>query len=110
MPTPSLIDRLTGALPPKSWTTDPELVAGHLIEWRGRFQGQTPLLVMPDSTEEVARIVGLCAESGIAITPQGGNTGLVGAQIPAGEVLISLPRPHGRAHRSAWRHERQAAI
>jgi FAD/FMN-containing dehydrogenase len=47
---------------------------------------------MPSSTEEVSALVGACAEAGIAITPQGGNTGLVGAQIPKGEILISLKR------------------
>ena len=47
---------------------------------------------MPASTEEVSDVVRLCAASGAAITPQGGNTGLVGGQIPDGEVLLSLKR------------------
>ena len=34
----------------------------------------------------------ICAESGTAITPQGGGTGLVGGQIPQGEVLLSTER------------------
>jgi FAD/FMN-containing dehydrogenase len=37
-------------------------------------------------------VVALCAEAGVAITPQGGNTGLVGGQIPAGEILLSTER------------------
>ena len=35
---------------------------------------------------------GICAEAGVAITPQGGNTGLVGGQIPQGEILLSTER------------------
>ena len=42
----------------------------------------TPFLALPASTEEVADVVRLCAEAGAAITTQGGNTGLVGGQIP----------------------------
>lgn len=64
-----------------------------LEEWRGRWRGETPLVVAPGSTEEVAAVVRLCAEAGIAITPQGGNTGLVGGQIPfKDEILLTLRR------------------
>jgi FAD/FMN-containing dehydrogenase len=37
-------------------------------------------------------VVGICFESGTPITTQGGNTGLVGGQIPQGEVLLSTER------------------
>jgi FAD/FMN-containing dehydrogenase len=49
-------------------------------------------MALPASTEEVAAVVSICAETGAAITTQGGNTGLVGGQIPDGEVLLSLAR------------------
>jgi len=64
-----------------------------LSEWRGRWPGKAALIVAPASTEEVAAIVRLCSDLNIAITPQGGNTGLVGGQIPQGcEILLSLKR------------------
>jgi FAD/FMN-containing dehydrogenase len=34
----------------------------------------------------------VCAQTATPLTPQGGNTGLVGGQIPQGEVLLSLDR------------------
>ena len=37
-------------------------------------------------------VVGVCFESGTPITTQGGNTGLVGGQIPMGEILLSTER------------------
>ncbi|KAK0359499.1 hypothetical protein LTR94_031060, partial [Friedmanniomyces endolithicus] len=37
----------------------------------------------------VAQAVSICANDGVAITPHGGGTGLVGGQIPFGEVLLS---------------------
>ena len=80
------------ALGPRGWTEDPDRIATKTADWRGRFHGHSPLLLLPDSTEETAAIVRLCAAHGVAITPQGGNTGLVDGGIPHGEVLLSLQR------------------
>ncbi|MEQ1619142.1 MAG: FAD-binding oxidoreductase [Terricaulis sp.] len=88
----ALYAKLAALLGPKGFADDPAALAPHLQEWRGRFHGHTPFMAMPATTQEVAAIVRLCAEAGAAITPQGGNTGLVGGQIPQGEVLLSLKR------------------
>jgi FAD/FMN-containing dehydrogenase len=87
-----LYARLADILGPRCHATDAETLAPYLREWRGRYQGQSPFLAMPQSTEEVAAIVRACADAGASITPQGGNTGLVGGQIPNGEVLLSTKR------------------
>lgn len=88
----STLARLKDRLGPHGWTEDPDLIAPHLIEWRDRWSGHAPILLMPSTTEEAQAIIGLCHEAGVAVTTQGGNTGLVGAQIPLGEVLISTKR------------------
>ena len=87
-----LIDNLKAALGPKGWSLDPDEIAPHVDDWRGRFKGATPILLKPATTEEVAAAVKLCAEAGVAVTPQGGNTSLCGAATPQGEVLITLKR------------------
>jgi len=87
-----VISRLKAVLGEGGWSQDPDRLAPKLVEWRDRWSGTTPLLVLPRTTEEVAAVVALCAESATAITPQGGNTGLVGGQIPDGEILLSLER------------------
>ncbi len=87
-----VLSRLKTIVGDEGWSQDPERLAPKLIEWRGRWHGNTPLLLLPRTTQEVSQIVTLCAEAGVAITPQGGNTGLVGGQIPDGEVLLSLER------------------
>ena len=87
-----VIDRLKAAAGEGGWSQDKDRIAPKLIEWRGRWAGETPLLLLPESTERVAALVKLCAETGTPITPQGGNTGLVGGQIPHGEVLLSTER------------------
>jgi FAD/FMN-containing dehydrogenase len=83
---------LSERLGPRGLVVDEAAMAPHLHEWRGRARGQTPFMVAPSSTQEVSAVVSACAAAGVAITPQGGNTGLVGGQIPQGEVLLSLVR------------------
>jgi FAD/FMN-containing dehydrogenase len=94
MAPPSLaaLAALKSAVGDGGWTDDPSEIAPWLTEWRSRWNGNTPLMLMPRSTEEVARAVAACAEHGVAIVPQGGDTGLVGGQIPFGEVLLSTRR------------------
>ena len=87
-----VLSRLKSVLGPDGWSQDPDRLAPKLLEWRDRWTGTTPLLALPKSTAEVAAVVGICGEAGVAITPQGGNTGLVGGQIPQGEVLLSTER------------------
>jgi FAD/FMN-containing dehydrogenase len=50
-------------------------------------------VVRPGTTEEVAAVVRWCADHGVPLVPQGGNTGLVGAGVPQdGELVLSLRR------------------
>ena len=86
------LSALKEALPTKSWTEDADIIAPHLVEWRDRYQGYTPLMLIPETTQEVANAVKICAQHDLKIVPQGGNTGLVGGQTPMGEVLLSTRR------------------
>jgi FAD/FMN-containing dehydrogenase len=73
--------------------TDPSMVAGYTMDWTGRFVGAHTVVVRPGSTNETAAVVDLCRSAGIAIVPQGGNTGLVGGSVPLnGEIVVSLRR------------------
>jgi FAD/FMN-containing dehydrogenase len=59
----------------------------------GRFGARSALVVRPADAAEVAAVVTACARAGVAIVPQGGNSGLVGGGVPrGGEVLVSLRR------------------
>ncbi|WP_047889450.1 FAD-binding oxidoreductase [Rhodococcus sp. ARP2] len=73
--------------------TDPELIEGYTRDWTGRWIGDAIAVVRPADTAEVSAVVTTCFEAGIPITPQGGNTGLVGGGIPsAGSVVLSTRR------------------
>jgi FAD/FMN-containing dehydrogenase len=70
-------------------------MAGYLVDERKLFSGKASAVLRPGSTEEVAKIVAICAEAGIGIVPQGGNTSLCGGSVPdqsGGQVLLSLSR------------------
>jgi FAD/FMN-containing dehydrogenase len=87
------VARLKAAAGARGFSEDPAEIAPHLEEWRSKYKGHSPLLLKPATTSEVSAILAICNETGTAIVPQGGNTGLVGAQIPFnGEVVLSLAR------------------
>jgi FAD/FMN-containing dehydrogenase len=88
-----LFATLAGIVGPAHMLTDAHDFAGALVEPRGLFTGCARALVRPANTAEVAAVVAACAAAKTAIVPQGGNTGLVGGQIPKGpEILLSLTR------------------
>ena len=87
-----VISRLKAVLGAGGWSDEPARLAPKLVEWRDRWTGETPLLLLPRTVQEVSAVVGICAESRTPIVPQGGNTGLVAGQIPHGEVLLSLEK------------------
>lgn len=73
--------------------TEPDVVASYVVDWTGRFRGATPVVVRPGSVGEVAALVALCRAHGVAVVPQGGNTGMVGGGVPLhGEAVVSLRR------------------
>jgi FAD/FMN-containing dehydrogenase len=94
-PSKDVLDRLKEAAGAGGWSDDADEIAPHLVEWRERYRGATPLLLKPSSVHAVAAIVKVCDATRTPIVPHGGNTGLVGGQIPnpdGSEVLLSLTR------------------
>ena len=85
--------RIAELLGPAGLIADPAGMAPYLEEERGLFHGKARLVARPASTAELAELVRICAEAGIAIVPQGGNTGLCGGASPSeGQIVISLSR------------------
>ena len=90
---PGSFVRSIAALVGPSHVLTGDAAAGFAVDWTGRFRGHTPAVVRPRDTAEVAAVLALCTEAGLAVVPQGGNTGLVGGGVPRhGEVVLSLTR------------------
>ncbi|MCB1965647.1 MAG: FAD-binding oxidoreductase, partial [Candidatus Accumulibacter sp.] len=67
----------------------------HLGDWRGRYRGDALCVVRPASTADVSAVVRACAQAGVPMVPQGGNTSLCGAATPGPEadaVVVSMGR------------------
>ncbi|WP_374457126.1 FAD-binding oxidoreductase [Nocardioides sp.] len=90
-----LLDRLRDAVGDAHVLTSDEDLAAYVVDWTGVHAGQALAVVRPASTEEVAAVVAACHGAGVAIVPQGGNTGLVGGGVPdasGSQVVLSLAR------------------
>lgn len=89
-PSTQLLDRLSGMLGPKGFTRDADALRPWLSDWRGRYHGRAAAMLSPADGGEVAQVVGLCAQEGVALVPQGGNTSMVAGATPGpdGDALI----------------------
>ncbi|MBK8335211.1 MAG: FAD-binding oxidoreductase [Sterolibacteriaceae bacterium] len=70
-------------------------LAPYLVDWRGRYSGAALAVVKPASSEEVSRVVEICARDRVPVVPQGGNTGLVGGGTPLADgqdIVLNLSR------------------
>ncbi|WP_404381731.1 FAD-binding oxidoreductase [Caenispirillum salinarum] len=93
--TAELLDRITEVVGTKGILTAENDMAPFMAEERGLFVGKALAVVKPGSTEEVAEVVRLCADAGVGIVPQGGNTGLVGGNVPfehGREIVLNTSR------------------
>jgi FAD/FMN-containing dehydrogenase len=94
-PAESLLPRLGVIVGAKNVVTDAADMQPYLAEWRGYYKGKAQAVLKPGSAEEIAAVLRLANETGTPIVPQGGNTGLVGGQIPdesGREIVLSLER------------------
>jgi FAD/FMN-containing dehydrogenase len=75
--------------------SNPTDATAYTRDWRGRFEGLPAAIVKPGTTAEVSAVMAWASRHGVAIVPQGGNTGLVGGGIPDNsgtQVILSLGR------------------
>src|SRR3954470_17117918 len=89
-PSDALLDKLAARLGPKGLTRDPAEMAPWLADWRDRFHGGAAAMLSPATRGGGAAGVALCAEAGVPLVPQGGNTGMVGGATPDGSGVALL--------------------
>ena len=92
---PALLDQFEAIVGPAHALRAEADIAPYVHELRGLWAGRTPLVLRPGSVDEVSRILRLATETRTPIVPQGGNTGLVGGQVPhpaGNEIVVSLSR------------------
>jgi len=90
-----MIERLAAIVGAGNLLSSPEEMKPYVTDWRRQYVGRALCVVRPGSTAQVQSVVQACAASGVAMVPQGGNTGLCGGSVPTGaraEVVVSLSR------------------
>ena len=98
--TPAVLDGLRAIVGDKGLILDDQGKQPFVTDWRGSMVGTAAVVVRPGNTEEVSKVVKLCFDNGIAIVPQGGNTGLMGG---------ATPWPDAHRHRAVARPHEQGA-
>ena len=91
----ALLAAIRDVVGPSGLLTDPADTAAYVEDWRRLYRGRTPAVVRPARTEEVGRVVALCAAAGVPVVPQGGNTSMVGGATPdadGSQIVLSLAR------------------
>jgi len=81
----SLLTQVVGA---QAIVTESRELEPYVNDWRGIYEGSAIAAVRPANTEQVATIVKICAETNTPVVPQGGNTGMCGASVPQGNVVV----------------------
>jgi FAD/FMN-containing dehydrogenase len=93
--TAAALERFKAVVGRAGYLDEPADVAPFCKSWRDAWDGRVPIVLRPQSTEEVAAIVRICAELRVPIVPQGGNTGLTGAGQPhadMSEIIVCTSR------------------
>jgi FAD/FMN-containing dehydrogenase len=75
--------------------TEQQDMAQFLVDWRGMWHGNALAVALPESVDDVARILRWCLVHDVPIVPQGGNTGLSGGATPdetGRSIVLSLVR------------------
>lgn len=88
-------------LGPSGLTRDPDLITPWLTDWRGVYTGATLALASPDTVDQLASLIALCARYDVPVVPQGGNSGMVGGATPdeSGNALLLSMRRMNRIRR-----------
>jgi FAD/FMN-containing dehydrogenase len=88
-----LLESIGREFPVDFASIDPSDLATYGRDWTGAFAPRASILCRPRTTDEVSRLMKLCAQYRVPVVPSGGRTGLAcGALATCGELILSLER------------------
>lgn len=91
--TQRLYDELVGQFGPDRLITDLTRLRTYECDAIAGYRVVPALVALPESTQEVALAVAVCAEAGVPFVARGAGTGLSGGALPVSDgVVISLAR------------------
>lgn len=94
-PSADILEQLRQIVGPAGYLDQPTDIEPFLVDHRHLYRGATALVLRPDSTGQVSRILGLCHQHHIGVVPVGGNTSYCGGATPSSDgaqIVISMAR------------------
>jgi glycolate oxidase len=89
----TFIKELSALVGSEHTLTDRESLACYKYDSTPEMEGMPDAVVLPGSTEEISRVLNLCNNAGVAVTPRGSGTNLSGGSIAfSGGVVLQTSR------------------
>lgn len=79
--------------------TNEDSLANFNVDWTKKYRGNSKLVLLPSNAQELAEILRHCNKRRLAVTPQGGNTGLVGGSVPVYDEIIISSNKMNKLHK-----------
>jgi FAD/FMN-containing dehydrogenase len=92
---PETLAELKAAAGDGGWLDSSGDLSAYTVDFRRLYRGRTPLVLLPRTVEQIARIMAVCHRDGVAVVPQGGNTGYCGGAAPDesdSQIVVAMKR------------------
>jgi FAD/FMN-containing dehydrogenase len=92
---PETLAALKAAAGDGGWLDTSSDLSAYTVDFRRLYRGATPLVLLPRSVEQIARIMAICDRDEVGVVPQGGNTGYCGGATPDesdSQVVLAMRR------------------
>jgi glycolate oxidase len=90
---PAVTAAIAAALPPHAVVTDPARLRTYESDGLTHYRATPGLVVLPETTAQVAAVIRVCARHGVPFVARGSGTGLSGGALPRADgVLVVLSR------------------
>ena len=92
---PETLAALKTAAGDGGWLDSSSDLSAYTIDFRRLYRGRTPLVLLPRTVDEVARILAICDRNGVGVVPHGGNTSYCGGATPDesdSQVVLAMKR------------------
>jgi FAD/FMN-containing dehydrogenase len=92
---PETLAELKTAAGDGGWLDSAGDLSAYTVDFRHLYRGATPLVLLPRTVDQVARILSICHRDAVGVVPHGGNTGYCGGATPdesGSQIVIAMKR------------------
>ncbi|HEY3852672.1 MAG TPA: FAD-binding oxidoreductase [Steroidobacteraceae bacterium] len=92
---PETLAELKAAAGDGGWLDSSGDLSAYTVDFRRLYRGATPLVLLPRTVDQVARIMAICHRGDVGVVPHGGNTGYCGGATPDesnSQIVLAMKR------------------